>query len=342
MATRPTALTGVPRVWNKFYDAIYKAIAEQPTAIQWLFHTGIAAQKKRNAGKHLRKRERVARRLAKRLLFPKVLAKLGGRLKYAISGAAALSKEVAELFECLGVTVLEVYGQTEVSGIATANKPGAARLGSVGKPLPGVTIEIDTSASATEDGSGEIVLFSPGAMVEYHGLPSETAAVVTDRGGIRTGDLGRFDDAGFLHITGRVREVYKLENGKFVTPVPIEEKITLSPYIAQAMVHGLNKPHNVALLVADLVAIRRFCQDEGIGATEPDAILHEPRVRALVAREIEAQTREFKGYERVKDFVLIAEELTAANDMLTPTMKLKRRNVLGKYGAAIEGLYAKS
>jgi long-chain acyl-CoA synthetase len=337
VATKPTSLVGVPRIWNKLYDAIHKGIAAKPRAVQWLFHTAIAAQNKRNAGLPLGRRERVARRLARRALFPTIRARLGGELRFAITGAAALSRDVAELMEGLGITVIEVYGQTEVCAIATANRPGDARLGTVGKPLPGVRITIDRSVATTDDGSGEVLLHSPGAMRGYHGLPGETAAVQTADGGIRTGDLGRIDARGFLTITGRVREVYKLENGKFVSPAPIEEALTLSPYIAQAMVHGLNAPHNVALLVLDAAAIRAWCGEQGFAPParpETDA-----RVRDLVAREIALRTSAFKGYERVKGFTVIDEEWTTANDMLTPSMKLKRRNVLARYRAEVDALY---
>ena len=337
VATRPTSLVGVPRIWNKLYDAIHKGIAAKPRAVQWLFHTAIAAQNKRNAGLPLRRRERVARRVALRALFPTILARLGGELRFAITGAAALSRDVAELMEGLGITVIEVYGQTEVCAIATANKPGDARLGTVGKPLPGVRITIDRSVATTDDGSGEVILHSPGAMRGYHGLPSETAAVRTSDGGIRTGDLGRIDARGFLTITGRVREVYKLENGKFVSPAPIEEALTLSPYIAQAMVHGLNAPHNVALLVLDPAAIRAWCDEQGFAP--PARLEADARVRDLVTREIALRTSAFKGYERVKGFTVIDDEWTTANDMLTPSMKLKRRNVLARYRAEVDALY---
>jgi long-chain acyl-CoA synthetase len=170
-------------------------------------------------------------------------------------------------------------------------------------------------------------------------LPTD-AAVFTADGGIRTGDLGRLDADGYLHITGRVREVYKLENGKFVTPAPMEEQITMSPYIAQAMVHGLNRPHNVALVVVDVAAVRGWSQQKGHAAAgDATALLAEPRVRTLIAEEIERRTSDFKGYERVRDFVLVAEPFSLDNDLLTPTLKVKRRNVMARYGEVLEGLY---
>jgi long-chain acyl-CoA synthetase len=317
-------------------------MADQRPAIRWLFHTAIAAEKKRRAGLPLRKRERLARRLAGRILFPKVRERLGGALRVGVTGAAALSKEVAEFFTCLGVDMFELYGQTETCAVSTANRTGAVRLGSVGKPVDGVRVVIDTSVGDADDGSGEIILYSPGAMRGYRALPTETAAVLGADGGVRTGDLGRVDADGFLFITGRVREVYKLENGKFVTPVPLEERIALSPYIAQAFVWGLNRPHNVALLVADMATLRKWCEAEGVTVQDTASLFGHAGVRALFAREITAQTAGCKGYERVVSFELLAEPFTTEAGLLTPTLKVKRNAVLARYKGKIEGLYAGS
>jgi long-chain acyl-CoA synthetase len=335
-ATRPTVIIAVPRVWNALYDAIHKGMAARPPALRWVWETALRAEKKRRSGLRLRKRERVARRIARRVLFPAVRAKLGGELRYAVSGAAALSKEIAELFVSIGIPMLEVYGQTETCAVSTANTPGATKLGTVGRPLRDVRIEIDRSVGDASDGSGEIVIHTPGAMLGYHGLDAETAAVIRPDGGIRTGDLGRLDADGYLLITGRVREVYKLENGKFVTPVPLEESLTLSPYIAQALVWGWNKPHNVAVLVIDEAAVRKWCDENGVRAT---AHTEDARVRELFVREIAERTRGCKGYERIESFALVTEAFTTENGMLTPTLKLKRSVVLARHRERIEALY---
>ena len=338
-ATRPTIMCAVPRVWNGLYDVIHKGIADKPRPVQWLFHTAIAAEKKRRAGGRLRKRERIARRLAQRVLFPKIHERLGGELRQVFSGAAALSKEVAELFECIGIRVFEVYGQTETAAVSTLNGPHAVKLGTVGKALPGIRIEIDRAVGDADDGSGEIVIHTPAAMSEYHGLPEETRAVKRADGAIRTGDLGRMDADGFLLITGRVREVYKLENGKFVTPVPIEESLGLSPFIAQAFVWGLNKPHNVALLVVDAGSLRKWCDANGVRG-EGGALLADARVRALFQKEIAERTASFKGYERVRAFALLPESFTTDNGLLTPTLKVKRGAVVAKHRALLDAIYA--
>jgi long-chain acyl-CoA synthetase len=337
-ATRPTIIVAVPRVWNALYDAIQKGMAARPPALRWVWDAAISAEKKRRAGIRPKKRERAARRLARRVLFPAVRAKLGGELRYAVSGAAALSKEIAELFECIGIPMFEVYGQTETGAVSTANRPGQTKLGTVGRPLRGVRIEIDRTVGDADDGSGEIIIHTPGAMLGYHGLAGETASVLRDDGAIRTGDLGRLDSDGYLVITGRLREVYKLENGKFVTPVPLEEGLTLSPFISQALVWGWNKPHNVALLVVDTVAVKKWCEANGV--RESASALDDNRVRDLFKREIEERTRGCKGYERIEAFALIAEPFTPDNGMLTPTLKLKRSVVLARHRERIDALYA--
>jgi long-chain acyl-CoA synthetase len=334
-ATKPTRLIGVPRVWSRLYDAIHKKMAQAPRPVRVLFKAGVAASIKRRAGKPLALRERAALALAERLVFPKVRAGFGGELQTAISGAAALSLDVARFIDALGIELLEVYGQTEVSAVATINRPGRTRLGTVGVALPGVELKIDGDG----DGGGEVLIKSPGTMRGYRGMSEETRAVL-DGEWVRTGDLGRLDADGFLTITGRVREVYKLENGKFVSPAPIEEKLTTSPYIAQAFVHGLNKPFNVALLVADLSAVKAWCKAQGVGDLEADALVANAKVKDLLAAEVRTLTASFKGYERVERFHVVTEEFSLQNDMLTPTMKVKRRHVLQKWGGHLEKLYA--
>jgi long-chain acyl-CoA synthetase len=158
---------------------------------------------------------------------------------------------------------------------------------------------------------------------------------MTADGGLKTGDLGRVDSDGFLTITGRVKELYKLENGKYVAPAPLEEQITLSPFIAQAMVHGADKPFNVALLVPDRAALASWAKEHGVNGD----LLQDARVQKLFADELERQSAEWKGFERVRKFALLSEDFTTANDMLTPTLKVKRRNVLKRYGDRIQSLY---
>ena len=338
---RPTVLFSVPRVFNKIYDGLNKKMAHAPPLKKKLFYAGLA-----NSAELRRRKERglgpglpgILDIFFDRVVFSKVRSVLGGRLKYAFSGGAALSKEVAEFIDNLHITVYEGYGLSETSPIITANYPGAQRIGSVGKPIPGVRVVIDTNVEGGDPDVGEIINYGPNTMMGYFNRPEETARVMTADGGFRTGDLGRMED-GFLYITGRVKEQYKLENGKYVVPAPLEEQLTLSPYILQAMIHGENRPFNIALIVPDFDAIREWAAAHAIASTDPEALCKNPEVRALIQKEIEKYSKEWKGYERPKAFALLPDEWSVDNDMLTPKLSLKRRNVVKKYEQSIEELY---
>ncbi len=339
--TRPTWLIAVPRVWAKFRDTLNKAMAERPSIVRRLYTRAMDAGTRRRKRLPVGLKDRVALLFAERVLYPKVRERLGGRIHTTTVGAAALGEDLGHFLENLGIRVLEVYGQTECSPIATVVYPDEPdALGSVGRALPGLRIELDHDVAGGDEANGEIIVHGHCVMLGYHGLPDEDARALTKERGLRTGDLGRIDPNGNLWITGRVKEVYKLDNGRFVAPVPIEERICASPFISQVMLHGLNRPHNVALVVVDAGVLAPWCKERGIATADHDAMVADPRVRALVVAEIARLTTELKGYERIADFVLTSEELTLDNGMLTPTLKVKRREVLEKYGARLEALYA--
>jgi long-chain acyl-CoA synthetase len=335
---KPTILFAVPRVWNRIYAGVQQKMAGQSKSVQWMFNTALRAGTKQRAGQSLSLSEMFALKAARKVVFPKVLEAFGGQLRYACSGAAALSREVAEFMANLGIEVYEGYGMTESSGCTTANPRGAARLGSVGKPIPGVEVKIDKNAAGSTAEDGEIVIYGMGVMQGYHKLDEVTRESMTADGGLRSGDLGHIDADGYLYITGRVKELYKLENGKYVAPAPLEEKVQLSPYIAQCVIYGDNKPHNVALIVPDKVALKEWAKAQGISA-DGEELLADARVRSLLESEVETYSKDFKGYERPKAFVIDGEELAIANGMLTPTLKLKRRQVVAKYGPIFDSLY---
>jgi long-chain acyl-CoA synthetase len=338
---KPTFLFAVPRVWNKIHAGVVNLMAEKPPAIQWMFNTALEAKQKLRQGKSIGLRERAAIAGAEKLIFPKILEKFGGNLRFAVSGAAALPREVAEFMESLGIQVHEGYGLTETGGTATAQPKDAVRLGSVGKAVPGVRIVLDKTAPGATADEGEVILYGKNIMRGYHKRAEESSEAVTPDGGLRTGDLGRVDADGYLFITGRAKELYKLENGKYVAPVPLEQQLELSPYIGQAIVYGDNKPHNVALIIPDFVALETWAKGQQITGTR-ESLLEHPRVLALLEAEVEKCNKRCKGFERVVDFLIDTEELTSANGMLTQTMKPKRRSIMGKYGHDIEALYPKT
>ncbi len=337
---QPTVLIAVPRIWNKLYDGVQKQLAARPKAIRDIVKLALAAATKEREGKPLKPHERAALAFAKKVVFSKITARLGGRLRCALSGAAALSPDVARFIDGLGIRVYEAYGMTESSSACTVNRRDAQRIGSVGLPFPGVRIELDHDVLGGDKDNGEIIIHSPGVMVGYLNRPDDTAATLTKDRGLRTGDLGRIDGDGFLFITGRVKELYKLENGKFVAPAPMEETITLSPFIAQVMVHGLNRPYNVALVVPDRASLEAWAKENAISAADYATLCRHPRVHALITGEISRLLSQGKGYEKVERFVVVPDEMTVEGGALTPTMKLKRKVVTDRFRSQLDSLYA--
>ncbi len=332
----PTVLFSVPRIFNRIYDGVNKQMSEKPKIIRNLFQGGLRAANKQRKGEPLSLLEKITLGLADRIVFSKIRAKFGGKLKYAFSGGSALSREVAEFIDSLGITVYEGYGLTETSPITTANRPGAHRIGSVGQPIPGVKVVIDKT-KADDGKQGEIVIHGPNVMIGYHNRDDENKAVFTDDKGFRSGDLGYLDDEGFLYITGRIKEQYKLENGKYVAPAPLEEQLKLSPFILNAMVYGDNRLYNVALVVVDIEAVKKWASDQGVSAE--DLVSH-AKVKEHIQSEVDKYSASFKGFERIKRITMIEEDFTTQNGMLTPSLKVKRRFVWQKYGSQIEALYA--
>lgn len=330
---KPTVLFSVPRIFNKLYGAVQKTISSKPGFIQSMVKSSFATRRKQRLGEEVSLGEGLVLALTDKVVFSKVRARFGGQLKYAFSGGAAISTDVAEFIDGLGITVYEGYGLTETSPITTANWPNNRKIGSVGKSIPGVKVTISPEH--------EIVVYGPNVMLGYHNRKEENDAVFTPDGGFRTGDMGRIDDEGFLFITGRIKEQYKLENGKYVVPTPLEEQLKLSAYVLNAMVYGDNKPFNVALVAANVDAVKKWGAENGVSESDPDKLLAHPKVVALFKGELDHYGEKFKGFEGVKDFALIPEDFTTDNGMLTPSLKVKRRKVVEVYQSVIDGLYTK-
>jgi len=339
---RPTVLFAVPRVWNQVHQAVREALAKRSPMLRRLVDRGVDAMHRRRRGAKLSWADALALAAARNLVLSRVRERFGGRLRMAVSGAAALAPEVAEFIEDLGVVVLEAYGLTETSCCATINRPDDRRIGSVGKPIPGVRVELDHSVHGAEGDSGEILVRGHCVMAGYHNLPEQTAQAMTADEGVRTGDLGRIDADGFLYVTGRLKELYKLENGKYVAPAPLEEHLALSPYIEQALVHGANEPYNVALVVPRHAALLAWAQSNGLKTEPLRELLESDDVRGLVRAELDRLGLDFKGYERIRAFKLLEEPFSTDNGLLTPTLKIKRARVEERYRADIAALYASS
>jgi long-chain acyl-CoA synthetase len=335
---RPTLLVAVPAIFSRIYAAVRKKMAESPAPMRRLFAAGQRVQARMRQGGRVSVADRLALALIRRLVYSRIVARFGGRLKFAVSAGAALPREVAEFVDGLGITVCEGYGLTETSPGAALNTPTDRRLGSVGKAIPGVTVALDES-KGTEPGEGEIIVRGHNVMQGYYKLPEETAHVLSPDGGFRTGDLGRIDADGFIYVTGRVKELYKLDNGKYVAPVPLEEKLGLSLFISQVMVYGENRPCNVAVVVPDLLMLRAQAAQRGVAEGEPQRLAHDQKAREILRAEIDRQGRDFKAFEKIRDFIVAGEAFTVENDLLTPKLSIKRRNVVERYRQQIEEIY---
>ena len=335
---KPTIFFAVPRVYNRIYDRLNTQIREKPKVIQNLFKAGLNRAKREREGETLGFLDSLILTLARKIIFRKILDRFGGRLRLAVSGASALSSEVAEFVNDLGIMVLEAYGLSENAAALTGNLPHARKFGSVGRPFPGVRIEIDRGVEGSKEEDGEVVAYGENIMKGYHNLPEETKKTLNKDHGLRTGDLGHLDDDGFLYITGRVKEQYKLENGKYVAPAPLEEDLKLSPYINQVMIYGLNQTHNVALIVVDMEALSQFAKENSL-SEKGSALLDHASVRELYTNEIRSQSNNFKSFELIQNFTLLDEEWTIDNGLLTPTLKLKRSVVEDHFKNAIASLY---
>nr|BFE77707.1 hypothetical protein GCM10020093_003080 [Planobispora longispora] len=243
-------------------------------------------------------------------------------MRYFISGSAPLSREMAEFFDAAGLTILEGYGLTESSAGSFVNRPGEVKFGTVGPPLPGVTVRI------AED--GEILIGGHGVMRGYHGLPEETAEALRD-GWLHTGDIGELDEAGRLRITDRKKELIKTSGGKYVAPQHLEGRIKAAcPFLSHVVVHGDRRNYCTALVTLDPDVTGPWARAEGL-PSDPAELCSHPRMREEVRRAIEAVNADLAGYETVKEFVILEGDFTVESGELTPSMKVRRREVEERY-----------
>ena len=344
LEVQPTLLFSVPKLFNRIYDTLQERIQERGTVARRLFEDGLdnarIRRRVRAAGK-ARGTVELKAKLYDRFVFQPVREQFGGKVRYAVCGGAALAPEVAEFVDSLGITLYEGYGLTECSPIVSANWPGARKLGSVGKPLPQVRVLIDHEVGPTTR-DGEIVVYGPNVTRSYHNAPEDSAQALTPDGGLRTGDLGYIDKDGFLHITGRIKEQFKLDNGRYVVPTPLEAELRSSKYIRSAMVYGDGRPYNIALIVPDLDAVRAWAAEHQVRAYDIPSLLCHPEIQKLYAQDIERCSESFREFERVRAFVLLERDFSIEDGTLTHTQKIRRREVTMRYERMIDELYGKS
>ncbi len=342
---KPSMLVAVPRIFNRVYDGLNAKMNEDGGLAKFLFNMGVksaekrrllAAEGKSSIGANLKFS------IADKLVFSKIREKFGGSMEHAISSSAALSPHIAEFFFDIGIPVYEAWGMTEISPAGSVNSPDAFKIGSCGKALDKVNFVIDKSGTGETSRDGELIVYGPNVMKGYHNKPEATADTLTNDGGLRTGDRAFVDDDGYLYITGRIKEQFKLENGKFVYPAAMEEEIKLIPYVEHAMIYGLNKHHTVCLIFPDFVVMEKYAAENGI-SSQPEELIKDPKVIQLIENAIADQLKgKFGTYEIPRQILLLSEGFTVENGMLTQTLKLKRREVLKKYQETIDRLYLKN
>jgi len=340
---QPDFIIAVPRVFNRIYNGIQAKMKEAGGMKLLLFTRAVAAAKKRRELAEQGKSSvavNMEYKLLDKLVFSKIRDRFGGRLQGSVTASATMNTEIAHFFMDIGIPLYDAYGLTETSPAVTINSPNAYRLGSVGKPLDQVRLVIDKTGMEEGATDGEIIVYGPNVMQGYHNKPKETAAVMTEDGGFRTGDRGRVDKDGYLYITGRIKEQFKLENGKYVFPAGIEEEMKLLPCVLNAMVYGEGKSYNICLVYPD----KAYVLDQGkkLGlAGEFNDLIKEPKMKEhLVGRITSILEGKFGSYELPKKYVFLEEDFTLDNGMLTQTMKLKRRVVVERYKKEIEAQYA--
>ncbi|MBP7738859.1 MAG: long-chain fatty acid--CoA ligase [Spirochaetes bacterium] len=339
---RPTFLISVPKIFNKVYDTIVTRVNDAGGAKKVLFDMGVRAAKKRRALAEEGKSSAIANfqfNLINKIVFQKIRDLFGGRLEGSVTGSAAMNPDISKFFFDIGIPLYDVYGLSETTPGITGNTPTRYRIGSVGRPLDKIRVVIDRSVVEPGATDGEIVVYGPNVMKGYHNKPGATAEIMTPDGGIRTGDRGRLDEDGFLWITGRIKDQFKLINGKYVFPAAMEEDICLNHYVQNAMVHGAGCEYNVCLIVPDFAALEGFAEKNNL-AKDPAFLVENESVKAMITGEVlENLKKKYGGYEIPKKFLLVAEPFTLENGMLTQTMKVKRRIVTEKYKDRIMALY---
>ena len=331
-AVKPTVMTGVPRVYEKFHARVHEAVASAPAVRRRLFHwavrSGLKTARARLAGRSVALPARLLHGLAERLVLSKVRGRLGGRLRFVVSGSAPLSTPIAEFFFAIGIPVAEGYGLTETSPTLTVNPLQRPKLGTVGPAIRNVELKI------ADD--GEVLARGPNVMQGYYGKPEATADVMRD-GWFCTGDIGSLDDDGYLTILDRKKELIVTAGGKNIAPNPIEAELKRSPLVAEAVLIGDRRPYVSALLVPDFAALAAHTGAEGAPREE---IVERADVVALFDEVVDRVNSGLARHEQIKRSALLPAEFAIATGELTPTLKVKRRVVAERWSDAIERLYA--
>ena len=332
MEVSPHYFVSVPRLFEKIYTRVMGATGIKRVLLMWARGVGEEYANLLLEGQTPGGALAMKYRVADRLVFSKLRARTGGRLKAAISGGAPLSGDVARFFFAAGLPVYEGYGLTETSPVLTANRPGHVRIGTVGQALAGTEIRIEPS--------GEICARGPQIMKGYWNAPEATAEMVDEDGWLRTGDIGSLDEDGFLRITDRLKNIIVTAGGKNIAPQPIENEVALSPYVAQAVLLGDRRAYPSLLIVPDFENLNAWAAQQGINVRDNRALVADPRVKEFVEKDALGRLKAFARYELPKKVRIVGEEFGVESGELTPSLKVKRRVVEERYADLIEEMYA--
>lgn len=332
-AVRPSFVAAVPRIFEKVYNKVL-GNAQQAGGLKlkiFKWALGVGKRDSQQRQKSLPGGS-LAYTLAEKLVFKKVQALFGGRLRFFISGSAPLSKDLAEFFHACGILILEGYGLTESSAASFVNLPKKYQFGTVGPALPGTEVKI-----APED--GEILIRGRGIMRGYHGLPDATAEALDKEGWLHTGDIGEFKD-GMLRITDRKKDLIKTSGGKYVAPQAIEGKMKLTcPLVSQVLVHGNNRNFCSMLIALDPESLRNWAKENGLGDLSYESLTRHEKVRTALQGFVDELNSTLASYESIKKFAILPKDLSLDDGDLTPSLKLKRKAVENKYRELLESFY---
>lgn len=317
---KPTYIISVPRIFEKIHSGIWEKM-KNGNPLKYKLFIWSLKQKQNTLGYYI----------ADTLVFKKVRKAFGGKLKMAISGGATLNHKLGRFFSKMGITIIEGYGLTETSPIVTVSRPQAIKFGTVGQQLPGVEIFIAPDK--------EILVRGAGVMKGYYNNPALTEQAIDNEGWFHTGDLGFLSSEGYLVIIGRKKEMIALSNGKIAWPEQLEMLLNSDRFISQSIVFGNGKSFLTALIVPDWQEINRILTEKNIITKEPDLLIDDPSIKSLFEDRIEAINKQLADWEKIRKFLLVANEFSQTKDELTPTLKLRRNTISEKHKTALENLY---
>lgn len=333
---RPTYMVGVPRLYEKVYAAVYanieKASGFKKKVFTWGIETGKKYRYAEIRGDHIPLTLKLKHTIAHKMVLQNIRALLGGRLNFFSAGGAPLAKEIEEFFFAANIFIAQGYGLTETCPMGTYNCPKEFKFGTVGKPIPGNHIKIAPD--------GEILIKGGNVMKGYWNKPEATAEVMTEDGYFMTGDIGEFDEDGFLRITDRKKDIIITANGKNVAPQKIESRMGQDYYVEQIVVIGDKQKYLTALLVPSFAALEEYAREKGIAFETHEDLIKNPNIIQFYRERIDGQSKDLAHFEQIQKFTLLANPLTVERNEITPTMKVKRRVIAENYKDIITQMYA--